>query len=125
MNFDLEKLPRGEAKESQVPEWLKRIDVDEFERLAGIGYQPKYIAMYYKVPYWEFMQWFNFPYSPLAYHFKRGQLLQAAKEGMTMAADAASGQNATQAQRWDKAKKSRSLSTAIDEICFPELQMEV
>ena len=44
---------------------------------------------------------------------------------MTMAADAASGQNATQAQRWDKAKKSRSLSTAIDEICFPELQMEV
>jgi len=108
-----------------MPEWLKRIDVDEYERLAGIGYQPKQIALYYKIPYMEFLAWFHFPFSPLAYHFNRGKLLQAAKEGMTMAADAASGQNATQAQRWDKARKSRSLSTAIDELFFTELEMDV
>lgn len=125
MNFDLVKFREENPQASPIPEWLKHIDVDEFERLAGIGYQPKQIALYYKVPYMEFMAWFNFPFSPLAYHFKRGQLLQAAKEGMTMAADAASGQNATQAQRWDKARKSQSLSTAIDEIFFTELDMEV
>lgn len=124
MNFDLVKFQAENPQAPPLPDWLSRIDVEEFERLAGIGYQPKQIALYYKIPYWEFLTWFNFPFSPLAYHFKRGQLLQAAKEGMTMAADAASGQNATQAQRWDKAKKSRSLSTAIDEICFPELEME-
>lgn len=125
MNFDLEKFQKENPNASKVPEWMKRIDVDVYERLAGIGYQPKQIAMYFKIPYMEFLAWFNLPFSPLTYHFKRGQLLQAAKEGMTMAADAASGQNATQAQRWDKARKSRSLSTAIDELFFTELEMDV
>lgn len=125
MNFDLVKFQQENPKVKNIPEWLNRIDVDEYERLAGIGYQPKQISLYYNIPYWEFMTWFNMPFSPLRYHYRRGALLQAAKEGMTMAADAASGQNATQAQRWDKQRKSRSLSTNIDEICFPELEMEV
>lgn len=125
MNFDLVKFQEQNPSSGPMPDWISRIDVEEYERLAGIGYQPKQIAMYYRIPYWEFIAWFNFPFSPLAYHFKRGQLLQSAKEGMTMAADAISGTNATQAQRWDKQRKSRSLSTAIDEICFPELEMEV
>lgn len=125
MNFDVVKFREQNPSSGPMPDWISRIDVEEYERLAGIGYQPKQIAMYYRIPYWEFLAWFNFPFSPLAYHFKRGQLLQSAKEGMTMAADAISGTNATQAQRWDKQRKSRSLSTAIDEICFPELEMEV
>ena len=125
MNFDLVKFQEQNHSSGPMPDWISRIDVEEYERLAGIGYQTKQIAMYYRIPYWEFLAWFNFPFSPLAYHFARGQLLQSAKEGMTMAADAISGTNATQAQRWDKQRKSRSLSTAIDEICFPELEMEV
>jgi hypothetical protein len=125
MNFDVVKFREDNPRVGTVPEWMSRIDVDEYERLAGIGYQPKQIALYYKIPYAEFLMWFNMPFSPLNYHFKRGQLLQAAKEGMTMAADAASGSNATKAQRWDKMRKSRSLSTNIDEICFPEMSMEV
>lgn len=125
MNFDVVRFQRENPQAGTIPEWMSRIDVDEYERLAGIGYQPKQIAMYYKIPYSEFLMWFSMPFSPLAYHFKRGQLLQSAKEGMTMAADAASGQNSTQALRWDKIRKSRSLSTNIDEICFPEMAMEV
>ena len=125
MNFDLVKFQEQNPSSGPMPDWISRIDVEEYERLAGIGYQPKQIAMYYRIPYWEFLSWFNFPFSPLAYHFKRGQLLQSAKEGMTMAADAISGTNATQAQRWDKQRKSRSLSPALDEICCPELEMEV
>lgn len=125
MGFDIVKFREDNPRVGTVPEWMSRIDVNEYERLAGIGYQPKQIALYYKIPYAEFLIWFNMPFSPLNYHFKRGQLLQAAKEGMAMAADAASGENATQALRWDKMRKSRSLSTNIDEICFPEMSMEV
>lgn len=123
--FEIQKFKEENPRVGTVPEWMGKIDVAEYEKLAGIGYQPKSIALYYKIPYAEFLMWFNMPFSPLAYHFKRGKLLQEAKEGMTMAADAASGQNATQALRWDKVRKSRSLSTNIDEICFPEMVMEV
>ena len=124
-NFDIVKFQRENPRAGTIPEWMSKIDVKEYEKLAGIGYQPKQIALFYKIPYAEFLMWFSMPFSPLAYHFNRGKLIQDAKEGMTMAADAASGQNATQALRWDKIRKSRSLATNIDEICFPEMSMEV
>lgn len=123
--FDIIRFRQENPKINAVPEWFNKIDVDEYERLAGIGFTPKQIALFYKIPFGEFKTWFFLPFSPLAYHYKRGQLKQSAKEGMTMAADAASGQNTTQALRWDRTRKSRSLATNIEEICFPEMSMDV
>ena len=31
------------------PEWFSRIQIDEYEKLAGIGYTPQQIAMYYNI----------------------------------------------------------------------------
>lgn len=37
------------VKWREDPPWFDRIDMDELGRLAGIGYEPKQIAMYYNV----------------------------------------------------------------------------
>ena len=42
MSFVAEEL----VKWRDSPAWYDRIDLDEFERLAGIGYEPRQIAMY-------------------------------------------------------------------------------
>lgn len=108
-----------------VPKWWKKLVDDdrigEFEKLAAVGFQPKKIAMYFMIPPNSFMDFFDQPYSPAQYHYNRGRLMQQAKEGMTMAADAATGKNSAQAQRWDKVRKSIEISSAIDEICFSDL----
>ena len=41
------------------PEWMHKIDIDEYERLAGIGYRPEQIAMYYKIPRKDFLWYFH------------------------------------------------------------------
>ena len=41
------------------PDWMPRIDIDEYERLAGIGYRPEQIAMYYKIPTRDFLWYFH------------------------------------------------------------------
>ena len=106
-----------------IPEWWAAIKsrIEEYEKLAAIGYLPKKIAMYFGVSPFEFLDFFNKPYSPAKYHYDRGKLMQEAKEGMTMAADAASGKNAAQAMRWDKHKKAIGIASAIEEICFSYL----
>lgn len=117
MNSDVIKNPCDDN-----PDWMSDIDIEEYEKLASIGYAPKQIALYYNIPLPEFMYQFNMPFSKLAYHYKRGKLLQAAKEGMTMAADSASGQNAAQAARFDKLRQKNMISSAIDEIFFTDIQ---
>jgi hypothetical protein len=105
-----------------TPDWFEKIDTVVFEKLASIGYQPKQIAAYFDIPLAEFLLYFNIPASPLQYHYKRGQLIQSAKEGMTMAADAASGQNAAQAARFDKLRHENTLHSSIDEIFFTDIK---
>lgn len=46
MSFVADEL----VKWRDSPAWYDRINLDEFERLAGIGYEPRQIAMYYHVP---------------------------------------------------------------------------
>ena len=36
-------------KWSERPTWFGKIDVDEYEKLASLGYTPKQLAMYYGV----------------------------------------------------------------------------
>ena len=42
MSFVADEL----VKWRDSPAWYDRINLDEFERLAGIGYEPRQIAMY-------------------------------------------------------------------------------
>ena len=44
---------------TQRPKWFGRIDIEEFERLAGIGYTPQQIAMYYDIDVTDFMSFFK------------------------------------------------------------------
>lgn len=103
------------------PEWMSRIDVDEYERLAGIGYRPEQIAMYYKINRNDFLWYFHLIGSPLKYHYDRGQLLQQAKEGLSMSAAAQTGENVTQAQRFDKLRKAIGYKNSINKIFFDDI----
>ena len=103
------------------PEWMSRIDIDEYERLAGIGYRPEQIAMYYKIPQKDFLWYFHLIGSPLKYHYDRGQLLQQAKEGLAMADAARTGENVTQAQRFDKLRQSVGYRNSINKIFFDDI----
>ena len=83
------------------PEWMSRIDIDEYERLAGIGYRPEQIAMYYKIPQKDFLWYFHLIGSPLKYHY--------------------TGENVTQAQRFDKFRKSIGYKNSINKIFFDDI----
>jgi hypothetical protein len=74
---------------------MKRINLDEYEKLAGIGYTPQQIAMYYDIPVAEFEFYFQLVGSPLEYRYKRGQLIQQTKEGLNMSASAVTGESVT------------------------------
>ena len=92
------------------PDWMGKIDIDEYERLAGIGYRPEQIAMYYKIPEKDFLWHFHLIGSPLKYHYERGQLVQQAKE-----------ENVTQAQRFDKLRKAIGYKNSISKIFFDDI----
>ena len=109
------------VKWQENPSWYDRIDFDEFERLAGIGYEPKQIAMYYNIPLNDFLWYFNLVASPLKFHYERGQLLQQAKEGLSMSASAATGDNVTQAQRFDKLRREVGYRNSINKIFYDDI----
>ena len=103
------------------PEWFSRIPIEEYEKLAGIGYTPQQIAMYYKIPTRDFLWYFHLVGSPLKYHYDRGQLVQQAKEGLSMSAAAMTGENVTQAQRFDKFRKAMGYKNSINKIFFDDV----
>ena len=103
-------------------DWFDRINFEEYEKLAAIGYSPKQIAMYYQIKYIDFEWYFNLVGSPLQYHYKRGQLMQQAKEGIAMAISAETGENVTQAQRLDKLRREVEFSNAINNIFYGDIE---
>lgn len=116
--MDHELKPYGHWGED--PEWMHRIDIDELERLAGIGYRPEQIAMYFKVSRRDFLWYFNLIGSPLQYHYERGQLKRQATEGIRMT-EAAERGNLTQALRLDKLRKAVSYRNSINKIFFDDI----
>jgi len=102
--------------DNRPPEWLGKINWDELEKLAAVGYSPEKIAMYFDVPKIEFMYYYMLEGSLLKYHYDRGILYYQAKEGLSMLEDA--DQNATQAQRLDKLRETTNFRNAIDEIIY-------
>ena len=110
------------TKWKEKPDWFDRINFEEYEKLAAIGYSPKQIAMYYQIKYIDFEWYFNLVGSPLQYHYKRGQLMQQAKEGIAMAISAETGDNVTQAQRLDKLRREVEFSNAINNIFYGDIE---
>lgn len=117
MSFVADELVRWREN----PTWYDCIDLEEFERLAGIGYEPKQIAMYYNIPENDFLWYFNLVGSPLKYRYERGQLLQRAREGLSMSTAAESGDNVTQAQRFDKFRQAVGYRNSISKIFFDDI----
>ena len=110
------------TKWKEKPDWFDRINFEEYEKLAAIGYSPKQIAMYYQIKYIDFEWYFNLVGSPLQYHYKRGQLMQQAKEGIAMAISAETGENVTQAQRLDKVRREVEFSNGINNIFYGDIE---
>lgn len=110
------------TKWKEKPDWFDRINFEEYDKLAAIGYSPKQIAMYYQIKYIDFEWYFNLVGSPLQYHYKRGQLMQQAKEGIAMAISAETGENVTQAQRLDKLRREVEFSNAINNIFYGDIE---
>lgn len=105
------------------PEWMKKITKKELEQLGAIGYKVEQLAMYFNVPKAEFMFYYSLADSPLRYYYERGKLMQQAKEGFNMADAAASGENATQAQRFDKLRRAVKFQNEVNEIFFGDVQV--
>lgn len=114
MNSDVTTIATWD--DSNEPEWIKRINWDEYEKLAGIGYSPDKIAMYYNIKKIEFMYYYMLLESKLEYHYSRGVLFYQAKAGMAMVDDADT--NSTQAQRLDKLQKTVKFQNARDQILY-------
>ena len=118
MSFVADEL----VKWRENPLWYDRINFDEYEKLAAIGYTPKQIAMFYNIPLNDFEWYFNLVGSPLKYHYERGQLIQQAKEGLSMTASAEVGDNVTQAQRLDKLRREVGFKNAMNQVFFGDIE---
>ena len=105
------------------PEWMSRVTDAELEKLGAIGYKVEQLAMYFNVPRAEFMYYYSLSDSPIRYHYERGKLMQQAKEGFNMMEAAVSGENVTQAQRFDKLRREVAYKNAVNEIFFGDVQV--
>lgn len=100
------------------PSWTSRIDMEVIETLSAIGFTVEQIAIYFKVPKQEFLFYYELPDSPLEFHYTRGKLVSHAKEGISMMKAAESGDNVTQAQRFDKLRKKVAYQNSVREKFF-------
>lgn len=112
-----------QSRWQEAPDWMSRVSVQELERLGAIGYKVEQLAMYFNVPRAEFMFYYSLTDSPIRYHYERGKLMQQAKEGFNMAGAAASGENATQAQRFDKLRRAVSFQNEVNSVFFGDVQV--
>lgn len=108
-----------EENTSMLPMIFDNINWEEFEALAGIGYTPEKIAMYFRIPVPTFLSYFMQEDSELKLRYDTGMLQAQAKEGIT-AMNAAIGGNATQAQRLDKIRKGIEFEEQKKRIIYGE-----
>jgi hypothetical protein len=100
------------------PDWAAQVDFDKLEKLAALGYKPEQCAMYFGVPVDGFMYFYMLFESKLKYHYEKGILMHKALEGMTMLADAESGENITNAQRLDKMRRELEFENSKNDIIY-------
>ena len=102
-----------------LPVAFNEIDWDEYELLAGVGYTPEKIAMYFRIDPHLFLSYFMLEGSELKKRYDIGQLQQQAKEGM-VALESAQNGNVTQAQRLDKIRKALLFEDQKRKIIYGE-----
>lgn len=95
---------------------MGKINIEELEKLAAVGYSPENIAMYFDVPKIEFMYYYMVEGSKLNYHYQRGILYHTAKEGLFMLEDA--NQNSAQAARLDKLRDNMKFRNSVEQIVY-------
>lgn len=111
-----EIMKSAQWDDNDIPDWVRKMKWEEYEKLAAIGYTPEKIAMFYRINKLEFMYYYMLIDSKLKWHYERGILFHQAKEGIGMLDDATV--SVTQAQRLDKLRSEIGFQTAKDEIIY-------
>jgi hypothetical protein len=89
--------------------------IEEIEKLAGINYSVRQIAMYLGVDVNEMMTEYADEVSRFRYHYDRGALISQAQVDMSTV-DAAKNGNITAQQRYDKRKKETTYQQLKEEL---------
>lgn len=108
-----------EETTSCLPSTFGTINWEEYESLAGVGFSPEKIAMYFEINEDEFMYYFLQEGSPLKYKYNRGLLIHQGKEAI-VTLQSAQGGNATQAQRLDKIRRTIDFEEHKKRIIYGE-----
>ena len=88
--------------------------IEEIEKLAGLNYTIKQIALYFAIDVNKLQKEFNDNNSEFRYHFDRGRLISQAQIDM-QSLDLAKGGNITAMQRLDKIRKSKHFEIIRDQ----------
>lgn len=91
--------------------------INEIEKLAGLNYTVKQIAMYLDIPPGDLQEQFDDPDSDFRYHFDRGRLIAQAKIDMQTQQSAENG-NLTAAQTLEKIRQARHFETMRDKLLY-------
>jgi hypothetical protein len=102
---------------TQIPAWADKIELAQFRQLAGVGFSPRMIANYFKIPEIEFMDWYANPASNLEREFNTAIINFAGKEQQQMLKDSLDG-NTTQGQRLDKKRFETKFEMLKDRIIY-------
>jgi len=91
--------------------------IDSIEKLAGLNYTFKQIAMYLDVPFKDLLDEYEDKESEFRYRYDRGKLLsQADVDQGTL--DSAKGGNVTAIQQFEKTKQTRHFENIRDLLIY-------
>lgn len=102
------------------PAWINNISYETLEKLAGLGYSPEQIALYFRIPKKEFLSYYIMLESPLKESYERGVLFWKAKDAMRML-DESTGGNVMQGIRMDKKKNEQEFQNTISEMIYGDI----
>lgn len=91
--------------------------IDSVEKLAGLNYTFKQIAMYLDVPFKDILNEYEDKDSKFRYHYDRGKLLSQADIDQG-ALDSAKGGNITAMQQFEKTKQARHFENIRDLLIY-------
>lgn len=103
--------------EIAYPEWIRKIEFDEYEKLAAVGYSPQKIAMFYKLPETEFLHFFHMEGSRLKFHYDCGIAYHQGIEIIETLEKSQAG-NTMQGQRYDKMRKEIEFERLKQKIIY-------
>jgi hypothetical protein len=91
--------------------------IDSIEKLAGLNYTFKHIAMYLDVPLKDILDDYGDKESKFRYHYDRGKLLSQADIDQG-ALDSAKGGNITAMQQFERIRRARHFENIRDLLIY-------